>query len=251
MAGRLRVTQFGIALFVASTYHVSGQQAGPTSTCEASPEAAGCRAEASVFDGVQQEHDMADAANLLQINVTASQQEDKEEEEGVPPGGVKVWQSHNKYAGYVINSDYGPVLKCRHKVYSNTEYCLTARTRNWIFLDSCSKDCHTKKFMYQRWRLENKQLKQLGDKRCADYNFNTGDVYLHSCHGGSNQKWYLTSAGQLKTEHDHNKCLDFHLHSNNAYMHNCHNGDNQKWYWSEMPATQGSYNHNKCPGAPW
>lgn len=65
--------------------------------------------------------------------------------------------------------------------------------------------------------------------KCLDYNGGNNNVYMHACHTGSNQKWYMDNE-QLKTNYN-NKCLDMHLGNNNVYMHACHNGANQQWFF--------------------
>jgi len=79
----------------------------------------------------------------------------------------------------------------------------------------------------QKWYLEGELFKSQHDGKCLDYNFNNGNVYMHGCHGGNNQKWY-SEGGQFKSRHD-GKCLDYNFNNGNVYMHGCHGGSNQKW----------------------
>merc|ERR1719271_1848077 len=71
-------------------------------------------------------------------------------------------------------------------------------------------------------------LKTQHDDKCLDYNFNTGNVYMHSCHGDDNQLWHINPDGSMGTSHD-SKCLDFNYRSDNVYMHDCHGESNQIW----------------------
>ena len=36
-------------------------------------------------------------------------------------------------------------------------------------------------------------LKTRHDNKCMDYNFNNQNVYVHDCHSGTNQQWFLDS----------------------------------------------------------
>ena len=46
-------------------------------------------------------------------------------------------------------------------------------------------------------------MKTERDDNCLDYDFGGGtNVYMHGCHGGDNQQWLFTAAGELKTLHD-------------------------------------------------
>lgn len=51
-------------------------------------------------------------------------------------------------------------------------------------------DCHLND--YQRWQEDAASLreKNVGTGNCIDYNHNTGYLWSHACHGGSNQKFY-------------------------------------------------------------
>ena len=100
---------------------------------------------------------------------------------------------------------------------------------------------------------------------CADINWgDNGNVYIHPCHGGANQKvcrlepaapaqlgcdsraysptlasqFFFTQSpasggAQIKTQDAAHggsiKCLDFHTGNNNLYFSGCHGGHNQKW----------------------
>eukprot|EP00439_Symbiodinium_sp_Y106_P026832 s1765_g3.t1 len=80
-----------------------------------------------------------------------------------------------------------------------------------------------------------------------------GNVYIHTCHDGLNQQWYMLD-GNIISVHD-NKCLDAHLGTKsragrafpeNVYMHECHDGANQKWYWDEDTAQIRSEHDHRC-----
>merc|ERR1719201_3282745 len=77
---------------------------------------------------------------------------------------------------------------------------------------------------------------------CLDYNQGNANVYLHSCHGGSNQMWYINEHNELKTQAD-GKCLDYHTGTDNAYMHDCHGGNNQKWYMDDLGQIKTLHDH--------
>jgi len=89
------------------------------------------------------------------------------------------------------------------------------------------------------WRLKVRQA----DNGCLDYKHN-GNVYIHTCHDGLNQQWYMLD-GNIISVHD-NKCLDAHLGTKNVYMHECHDGANQKWYWDEDTAQIRSEHDHRC-----
>ncbi|MBB4771753.1 endo-1,4-beta-xylanase [Actinomadura livida] len=69
--------------------------------------------------------------------------------------------------------------------------------------------------------------------RCIDVpNASTSDgtqVQLYDCHGGTNQQWTPTDAGELRVYG--NKCLDAAGTGNGArvQIYSCWGGDNQKW----------------------
>ncbi|MFC8421267.1 endo-1,4-beta-xylanase [Streptomyces sp. NPDC057236] len=76
-------------------------------------------------------------------------------------------------------------------------------------------------------------IKGVGSNRCLDVpNASTSDgtqVQLYDCNGGTNQKWELTSSGELRVYG--NKCLDAAGTANGAkvQIYSCWGGDNQKW----------------------
>ena len=61
-------------------------------------------------------------------------------------------------------------------------------------------------------------------------------VYLNSCHGGNNQKWFYDSSdGEILNGYN-GYCLDVSLSALNngddkpiVLAYSCHGGDNQKW----------------------
>lgn len=60
---------------------------------------------------------------------------------------------------------------------------------------------------YQKWHFdpETEELKNDVHAQCLDFNYNTGYVYMHPCHGGSNQKFYsteLTTGGRFSNSVD-------------------------------------------------
>jgi endo-1,4-beta-xylanase len=77
------------------------------------------------------------------------------------------------------------------------------------------------------------EIKGVGSGRCVDVpNYSTNDgtqLNLWDCHGGSNQQWTYTSAGELKVYG--NKCLDAGGTGDVAIVqiYSCWGGDNQKW----------------------
>ncbi|GAB1332273.1 endo-1,4-beta-xylanase [Streptomyces sennicomposti] len=76
-------------------------------------------------------------------------------------------------------------------------------------------------------------IKGVGSGRCLDVpNSSTSDgtqVQLWDCHGGTNQQWAQTDAGELRVYGD--KCLDAAGTGNGAkvQIYSCWGGDNQKW----------------------
>ena len=91
------------------------------------------------------------------------------------------------------------------------------------------------------------QIKVLATRKCLDYDFRNNDVQIYPCrsqpanklithlvamislslcvsfalgHDGQNQKWYVTTSGELKTKHD-GKCLD-RWSDDQVVMHGCH-----------------------------
>ena len=83
------------------------------------------------------------------------------------------------------------------------------------------------------------------DALCMDYNFHTtnGDVWMHPCHDGGNQKWYFDGAS-IKTKHD-DRCLDYNVHNNNIVMYPCHGDRNQQWYFDDKSRLRTRYD-DKC-----
>lgn len=62
----------------------------------------------------------------------------------------------------------------------------------------------TQDFEYNALTREIKQ-----DGLCIDYQFSLNVLFMHSCHGGSNQKWYFdVSTNRLRTGHNE-KCLNW------------------------------------------
>ncbi|PWI13154.1 1,4-beta-xylanase [Streptomyces sp. Act143] len=76
-------------------------------------------------------------------------------------------------------------------------------------------------------------IKGVASGRCLDVpNASTTDgtqLQLWDCHGGTNQQWTSTSAGELRVYG--NKCLDAAGTGNGAkvQIYSCWGGDNQKW----------------------
>lgn len=98
---------------------------------------------------------------------------------------------------------------------------------------------------------EGSPIKNMRDRKCIDHNYGNDKVFVHSCHDGLNQMWYLTSDKQLKNKYG-DKCLDYNTETSEIYMGNCHKGDNQKWYFndrqqlvSEKDAKCVDYNFNE------
>lgn len=83
---------------------------------------------------------------------------------------------------------------------------------------------------YKKAFFDGKALVTLHDNKCADYHYGNNNVYMHDCHGGTNQQWYFDGE-QLKTRYD-SKCLDYNYNDKNLYMHPCHGGSNQKFYFT-------------------
>ncbi|CAE7276621.1 unnamed protein product, partial [Symbiodinium natans] len=81
---------------------------------------------------------------------------------------------------------------------------------------------------------------------CMDDSGNAArNVYVHKCHNGNNQLWYMLG-GNIFTLRDH-KCLDYSMDgSDNVYMHECHDGANQKWYFDEDKKAIRSEHDHRC-----
>jgi hypothetical protein len=77
---------------------------------------------------------------------------------------------------------------------------------------------------------------------CLDYHQGNANVYLHTCHGGGNQQWYINEHNELKTQAN-GLCLDYHTGNDNAYMHHCHGGNNQKWYMDDLGQIKTLHDH--------
>ncbi|MDB1086090.1 endo-1,4-beta-xylanase [Streptomyces sp. ACA25] len=79
----------------------------------------------------------------------------------------------------------------------------------------------------------NGQIRGVGSGRCLDVpGASTTDgtqVHLWDCHGGTNQQWTHTAAGELRVYG--NKCLDAGGTGNGTrvQIYSCWGGDNQKW----------------------
>jgi hypothetical protein len=74
------------------------------------------------------------------------------------------------------------------------------------------------------------ELKTKRDDKCMDYNYNNQNVYMHPCHNGANQIFYINEDnGEMKTQYN-DMCLDYNYNNGNVYMHPCHGGANQQWY---------------------
>jgi len=81
--------------------------------------------------------------------------------------------------------------------------------------------------------FEGKALVSMRGTKCLEYNTGNSNVYMHHCHGGANQQWYLDGV-QMKTKWD-DKCLDYSADdaSKNLYMKPCQAGAaSQKWYFA-------------------
>ncbi|MBU6534660.1 endo-1,4-beta-xylanase [Streptomyces mayonensis] len=81
--------------------------------------------------------------------------------------------------------------------------------------------------------VEGGTIKGVGSGRCLDVpDTSTADgtqLQLWDCHGGTNQQWEQTDAGELRVYGD--KCLDAAGTGNGSrvQIYGCHGGDNQKW----------------------
>ncbi|GBG27859.1 Hypothetical Protein FCC1311_040822 [Hondaea fermentalgiana] len=65
------------------------------------------------------------------------------------------------------------------------------------------------------------RLKDTNNKvRCLDVNTNTNNVYLYSCHGRANQRWYLQN-GKIKSVYNRKSCLKWRIFGGNAFLGSC------------------------------
>eukprot|EP00439_Symbiodinium_sp_Y106_P014738 s3506_g2.t1 len=76
---------------------------------------------------------------------------------------------------------------------------------------------------------------------CADYTVG-GNVHVHSCHGGDNQRWYFEGE-LLKSDKDH-MCLDYF--EENVKVHECHGYNNQRWYFEPGTAFLKTRADGRC-----
>lgn len=89
----------------------------------------------------------------------------------------------------------------------------------------------------QKFKFEpsTNEIKGLGNK-CLDAG-NIADVYnryirIFTCHGGSNQKWFMDTKNRIHTLANESLCIDSqsgNAEDSNLYMFSCHNNFNQKW----------------------
>ena len=57
------------------------------------------------------------------------------------------------------------------------------------------------------------------------------NAVMRPCFEAKYQKWHLDNHGRLHSQYDSSKCLD-HNGQGNLYVHDCHGGENQKFYFS-------------------
>jgi hypothetical protein len=86
--------------------------------------------------------------------------------------------------------------------------------------------CHDGK--NQKFYLDGTDLKSLYGNKCADHNANNDNVYMQACHAGTNQQFYF-NAETLRANDNPNNCLAVH-ENGNIYMHACHGGANQNFF---------------------
>ncbi|KAG5191662.1 CAP domain-containing protein [Tribonema minus] len=72
-------------------------------------------------------------------------------------------------------------------------------------------------------------IKSRQNDLCLDHNYDTGNVFMHKCNEGNNQKWYITADREWKTLHSTSTCLDASSADNNIAMTDCNGSDAQKW----------------------
>ena len=94
----------------------------------------------------------------------------------------------------------------------------------------------------QRWNynLNNENITGLGGK-CLDAgdinNANNRWLRIHTCHSGTNQKWFKVSDKTLRSRANQELCVDS-ASGNSAgstlYLYPCHTGNNQKWNLDDL-----------------
>ena len=134
------------------------------------------------------------------------------------------------------------------RVFSNLQLCMTLLDSNTtVTMSKCENGNKGQRLYYD---VETLQIKLHQSGRCVDYNYHTGEVYMHTCHGGNNQMWYqYSSDNYLKSFHD-SKCMS--VSNDKLTMEDCRFLDSQKFLvpavWSAMSYNQirSMNNPTKC-----
>lgn len=59
------------------------------------------------------------------------------------------------------------------------------------------------------------------------------DLYFFECHGGDNQRWSFDAASRRLSSLFNGDCIDYNFNTGYLWPHPCHGGANQKFYWQE------------------
>ncbi|KAL7486824.1 hypothetical protein ACHAW6_012424 [Cyclotella cf. meneghiniana] len=110
------------------------------------------------------------------------------------------------------------------RVFSEPDKCMDVDSSRKIILSTCNETQSSQIFKYDS---ATRQIKPSLSGYCFDYNFNNQDVYLYTCHGGLNQKWYFeASTNRIRTGYD-NKCLNWT--ATKFVMAKCDGGSSKKF----------------------
>eukprot|EP00470_Lotharella_oceanica_P011913 CAMPEP_0170199828 /NCGR_PEP_ID=MMETSP0040_2-20121228/69547_1 /TAXON_ID=641309 /ORGANISM="Lotharella oceanica, Strain CCMP622" /LENGTH=257 /DNA_ID=CAMNT_0010449979 /DNA_START=303 /DNA_END=1076 /DNA_ORIENTATION=- len=93
----------------------------------------------------------------------------------------------------------------------------------------------------QRFWFDGEFLKTCHDDLCADYHPGTHNFYMHPCHTGNNQHFFVA----LKSLAYPNLCLDYNLLNGNLYMYTCHLATNQQ-FWFQDESLRTRANSSMC-----
>lgn len=112
---------------------------------------------------------------------------------------------------------------------SNVKLCMTLEpTGDNIVMATCQLDNLNQVFAYD----SSEEAVKIGGMCLEHDTLNNDNVYMNTCHGKKNQRWYYSAfSHEIKTL-DSEKCLD-KAGTNNLKMYICHGGSNQKF---EIPS---------------
>lgn len=108
-----------------------------------------------------------------------------------------------------------------------------------VFLGSCDSNTMLNKWVH----YPNREIRSASNNWCLDYSYNTGNLYVHPCHGNANQKWTVANNGYaLRSDYyywpwDPWMCVEASAstHGSNVVMKECKSSgrDLQRWDWPD------------------